>query len=539
MKKTYILDTNVLIYDPRAIFRFEDNEVVIPIFVLEELDKFKRESSDRGRNAREVARILDPLNLRDGANLPNGGVVRVWLPESIPTHDTMDQAILFTALEIARGRNPVILITMDTNLRVRGQCYGLQTETYEALQVEETSVTTVAVEVDNLDDFFQYRKLDVGPYPENTSLLLKDGTDTALARYVDGFARPLNLPPTGVQGIRPKNREQSYALDLLLDPSVHLVTLSGMAGTGKTLLALAAGVQHVSEGRFEQILVTRPTVPMGRDLGYLPGSLEEKLQPWMMPIFDNLSLILGKKEADFIQMEPLSMIRGRSLTQRFLIADECFPYDTEILLADGVPLSIGKLFDLYVQGKELPPVTSYNVMEGKATTGRVVEMWHRGVRTTLEVRSVEGQRIRCTEDHPFLTSRGWVGAFDLDKGDTIITHNGKIQIDRIKGTGHKEHVFDMEVEDHHTFAVGVEGWIVHNCQNLSLHEAKTLISRCGKGTKIVLTGDPHQIDNPYVDSTTNGLSQVAARFRGERLCGAVTLLRGERSPLAELATRLL
>ena len=439
MKKVYVLDTNVLIYDPESLFKFEDNDVVIPIFVVEEVDKFKREQTDRGKNARAVCRHLDKLreggSLRTGVTLPGGGTLSVKVPLSKPElysafdKESMDQAILQTALFVKQDLSDrkVVFVTMDTNLRVRSDSYGLDTETYEAPRVNVESVTGSILQLDvdpmdidtlhsdkeglDLTDFRAEYGLTEGIF-ENRSLILrsnKNPNQTGLARVSKGRVRKLGLPKSPILGIRPKNVEQSFALDLLLDPSIHLVTLLGIAGSGKTLLAILAGLDFLLKGKCERIIITRPVVPLGRDLGYLPGSMEEKMDPWMQPIYDNLSQILkeGKvtetleqlKEREAIKMEPLTYIRGRSLNNQFIIADEA--------------------------------------------------------------------------------------------------------------------------------------------QNMSLHEAKTLISRCGANTKIVLTGDPFQIDNPYVDSSTNGLSVVSHKFQGESLAGSVALMKGERSPLSELATKLL
>ncbi len=437
MKKNYVLDTNVLIHDPRAIFKFEDNDVVIPIYVIEEIDQFKREGTERGRNCRQVARYLDELRERGEDSLASGvgigdgmGQLRVAVPSTrgdLPValdHSAQDHAILKTALDVRdRDRSkPTIFITMDTNLRIRADALGMEAETYENTSVDvdtlESGIHELTVDKREIDEFFQSGALTPksnGLKP-NSAVVLKDaeGTNhTALGRY-DGAKSavvPLRVPRDGVMGIRPKNKEQAFALDLLLDDSIRLVTLVGKAGTGKTLLALAGGLRKVVEdGTFTRMLVSRPVMPMGRDIGYLPGDVDEKLNPWMQPIFDNLEFLYGHGKRDnsafhelieggLVQVEPLTYIRGRSLPHQYLIVDEA--------------------------------------------------------------------------------------------------------------------------------------------QNLTPHEIKTIITRAGDGTKIVLTGDPHQIDNPYVDSASNGLSVVADRFRNERIAGHITLSKGERSELAELAANLL
>jgi PhoH-like ATPase len=436
MKKNYVLDTNVLLHDPHAIFRFEDNNVIIPIYAIEEVDQFKREGSERGRNSRSIARLLDELRERGGAlskgvALDSGGTLRVAVPSkrlelpSAVDHTAMDQAILQTAFDIREndpGR-PTIFVTMDTNLRIRADALGMAAETYENQRVDVDQVTTGIVELevdgDEVDALFRDGRIAPrDPLPEpNACLLLRDRANpshTALGRY-DAAKRviaALRVPRDGVMGVRPRNKEQSYALDLLLDESIRLVTLVGKAGTGKTLLALAAGLKRtVEDGIYTRMLVSRPVMPLGRDIGFLPGDVDEKLNPWMQPIFDNLEFLFSTGtrkgpraytdllENGQIQVEPLTYIRGRSLPQQFIVVDEA--------------------------------------------------------------------------------------------------------------------------------------------QNLTPHEVKTIITRSGDGTKIVLTGDPGQIDNPYVDSASNGLSVAAERFRGEKLAAHIVLAKGERSDLAELAANML
>jgi PhoH-like ATPase len=436
MKKNYVLDTNVLLHDPRAIFRFEDNNVIIPIYVIEEVDQFKREGSERGRNARHIARALDELrdkggSLARGVTLDSGGTLRVAVPSrrlELPSaidHTAMDQAILQTAFDVREndGGRPTVFVTMDTNLRIRADALGMVSQTYENQRVEADQLTSgiVDLEIDGeeIDAFFRDGKLTPrdNNWAPNTCVLMRDRTNpshTALGRF-DGTKKAitaLRVPRDGVMGVRPRNKEQSFAIDLLLDESVRLVTLVGKAGTGKTLLALAAGLKRTMEdAAYTRMLVSRPVMPLGRDIGFLPGDVDEKLNPWMQPIFDNLEFLFSSGsrkgprayaellESGQIQVEPLTYIRGRSLPQQFIIVDEA--------------------------------------------------------------------------------------------------------------------------------------------QNLTPHEVKTIITRSGDGTKIVLTGDPGQIDNPYVDSASNGLSIAAERFRGEKLAAHIILAKGERSELAELAANAL
>ncbi len=434
MRKNYVLDTNVLLYDPQAVLKFEDNDVILPIYVIEEVDQFKRETTERGRNARSVARTLDTL--RAQGSLAQGvavgdGTVRVKVPEHRPhlphgvNPTSTDNAILQTALEVRDGSpdKPTVFVTMDVNLRIRADAFGLATEPYEhhAVDVEHmhTGITEIKVTAAELDQFKQdgfFAPSAHATLYANLCVLLRDDTAgrprQALGRYHAGTRqiRAVRTPKDGVMGIHPRNSEQSFAIDLLMDETIRLVTLVGIAGTGKTLLALAAGMlRTVEEGRYSRLLVSRPIMPMGRDIGFLPGSVQEKLNPWMQPVFDNLEFLLfsggGKRrgmrafdellQSGVVHVEPLTYIRGRSMPQQYVIVDEA--------------------------------------------------------------------------------------------------------------------------------------------QNLTPHEVKTIVTRCGEGTKIVLTGDPFQIDNPYVDSATNGLTVVAERLRGDDMIGHVVLSRGERSALANLA----
>lgn len=440
MKKNYVLDANVLLHDPHAIFKFEDNDLIIPIYAIEEIDQFKREGSERGRNARTIARLLDDLRrnggtLSKGVPLEGGGSLRIAIPEKRPNvlvgleSGSQDLAILHVAIE-ARDKDrsiPTVFVTMDTNLRIRADALGVTAETYENQRVPDPEIEHSVMELEvpgaDVDAFFQQGW--VAPPPSsplyaNAAVMLRDvvaPNHTALGRFdaQKGQIIALRVPREGIMGVRARNKEQSFALDLLLDDAIRLVTLIGKAGTGKTLLALAAGLRRTTEDNvYSRLLVSRPIMPLGRDLGFLPGDVDEKLNPWMQPIFDNLEYLFsggGTKagrdsrgflellESGTIQVEPLTYIRGRSLPNQYLIVDEA--------------------------------------------------------------------------------------------------------------------------------------------QNLTPHEVKTIITRCGEGTKIVLTGDPHQIDNPYVDHASNGLSVLADRFKRERVAGHVVLAKGERSELAELAANLL
>jgi PhoH-like ATPase len=433
--KNYVLDTNVLLHDARALYAFADNAVVIPIYVIEEIDTFKKDQSELGRNARQVARLLDehrsmPGGLSMPQKLETGGTVRVALsknPPKNPSYDSrsMDQRILEIALEVrdAEPKTPTILVTKDVNMRVRGDALGLQTVDFEPerISIEELypGNRELLVPPGTIDTFYANNAVvvDAPGLHANEFLTLKDDAGkSALTRWdkASGKAVPVRKLREGVWGIKPRNREQHFALDLLLNDDIKLVTLVGKAGTGKTLLAIAAGLQKVTEEQvFSKLLVSRPVFPLGRDIGYLPGTIEEKLNPWMQPIYDNLELLLGLNKSDkkdgrsyaelvdlgFVEIEPLTYIRGRSLPNVYMIVDEA--------------------------------------------------------------------------------------------------------------------------------------------QNLTPHEVKTIVTRAGEGTKIILTGDPYQIDHPYLDSSNNGLTTVAERFKNEAIGGHVILTKGERSPLAELATQIL
>ena len=411
--------------------------MVVPIFVIEEIDQFKKEASERGRNAREVARLLDGLRdggarLADGAKLPSGGKLRVAsaarsVPTTLRESQIADHLILMVALDVrdANKGEPTIFVTKDVNLRIRADALGLTSMDFEAerIDIDElySGMTELPVGAADVDAFYTNGTLELSQaaLKSNQYVLLRDRdspSHSALGRF-EGVAKklvPLRKLRDGVWGIRPRNKEQHCALDLLLADDVKLVTLIGKAGTGKTMLALAAGLQKVVEEQiYSKLLVSRPIFPLGRDVGYLPGDIEEKLNPWMQPIYDNIEFLMGLSKAErksgrshqelidmgYIEIEPLTYIRGRSIPNQFIIVDEA--------------------------------------------------------------------------------------------------------------------------------------------QNLTPHEVKTIITRVGEATKVVLTGDPYQIDNPYVDATSNGLTTVVEKFKGECVAGHVTLSKGERSALAELASNVL
>jgi PhoH-like ATPase len=434
--KNYILDTNVLLHDPNSILAFKGNSVLIPIEVIEEIDRFKRESSELGQNARTVSRSLDALrckgHLNNGVKLENGGTLRIIFHSrngdgEFPFgNNTVDSRIVGLALEVhkAEPKVPAILVTKDINLRIKADTLGLPAEDYETDRVLLTDLYTGMVELtvsaEKISRFRVEGELDLnghGKYFPNEYCTLLEETNpkrTALAKVdLTGTKLvPILDCREGVWGIKPRNREQHFAFDALLDDRVKLVTLMGKAGTGKTLLAMAAGLKRtVLDREFRRLVVARPTVSMGRELGFLPGSLEEKLNPWMQPIHDALELLsdlnMGsdhRRSTDLMRsgmivVEALSYIRGRSIAHQYMVIDEA--------------------------------------------------------------------------------------------------------------------------------------------QNLTPLEVKTIITRVGTGTKVIFTGDPYQIDNPYVDSSSNGFNYIISRFRDQAISAHIELQKGERSELAELAANIL
>ena len=434
--KNYILDTNVLLHDPNSLLNFQENNVLIPIEVIEEIDHFKREPTELGQNARTVSRTLDGLreqgHLSDSVQLKNGGRLRIIFQEKngngsvILGNNTVDSRIVTLALAVQRTdpHLSTILVTKDINLRIKADALGIQAEDYETDRVFLTDLYTgmfeKQVSPEKMTQFRSNGELELEPgaqyhpneycilserdNPKRMALTRVDVSGTKLAPVIDSRE--------GVWGIKPRNREQHFAFDALLDERIKLVTLMGKAGTGKTLLAMAAGLKcTVLDREFRRLIVARPTISLGKELGFLPGTLEEKLTPWMQPIHDTLELLgdlnMGHEHrrsndlirSGLIAVEALSYIRGRSIANQFMVIDEA--------------------------------------------------------------------------------------------------------------------------------------------QNLTPLEVKTIITRVGEGTKIVFTGDPYQIDNPYVDSSSNGFNYIVSKFRSEPIAGHIELQKGERSELAELAANIL
>ncbi len=442
MSKIYVLDTNVLLQDPYSIFSFDDNEVVIPAVVLEEVDSKKRYMDEVGRNARHVSRLIDSLRetgkLHEKIPLETGGILRIELNhrsfhqlQEIFVEKTNDNRILAVAKNLfleeqtkEHGRQ-VILVSKDALVRVKADAIGLIAEDFLSDRVVDfdqlyTGFTEKYIDLKLLNQFYEKNELlltDFLKHPvyPHQFLILKDvgGSSSSAIGMVDSQAKKVKklvFNHEHIWGIRPRNVQQTMAIELLLRKDIPLVTLIGKAGTGKTLLALASGLMQTEDfGAFKKLLVARPIVPVGKDLGFLPGEKQEKLRPWMQPIYDNLEYLFNAKkpgELDAIlagmgsiEVEALTYIRGRSIPDQFIIIDEA--------------------------------------------------------------------------------------------------------------------------------------------QNLTKHEVKTILTRVGEGSKIVLMGDPEQIDHPYLDAYNNGLTYVVEKFKEQKESGHVKLIKGERSSLAQLAADLL
>jgi len=429
--KKFILDTNVIISDPQCIKKFEENEIHIPLIVIEELDKLKKGQDEKARNARMFSRTLDKLmakgrrlnnKLSTGVELKNGGKIFATIvakEDDVPMGMDLninDDMILYTALKLDG-----IVVSKDLNVRLKADALGIPAEDYKAAKMEIEDggalkgnrilrLTNEQIKEFRENKFVQF----TGNYPNEYLIIKEDFNEknSALGRYCkrSGGIVPL-IQPESLWGITPRNAEQRFACDALLNDEIKLVSLLGKAGTGKTLLAAAAGLcKTLEDSAYKRILISRPIVPMGKDLGYLPGDINEKLNPWMQPIYDNLDHLFGNQQRNsnqwqqlvdqgLIRIEALTYIRGRSIPSQFLIVDEA--------------------------------------------------------------------------------------------------------------------------------------------QNLSPHEIKTIITRAGEGTKIVLTGDCEQIDNPYLDSINNGLTYAVDKMKQETITAHVELSKGERSELADIATKLL
>ena len=448
MKKTFVLDTNVLIHDPDSLFNFEDNCVVLPLAVIEELDRMKNYSDERGRNARLISRRLDTLRkdgkLSEGIDTEAGGKIRVEtkvradIPASL--FKKTDNEILSVALGLKQAGERVILISKDINMRVKAEVLGLDVQDFEKAKVRFEELYNgwrELVQPDGMIDEFhdnQYLEAQPADYYPNEFILLKSEMNehkTGLARYCHKEKKlvKLGLDEVNPWGLAPLNLQQRFAYEALLNEDIRLVTLLGLAGTGKTLLALASGLFLTFDRHlYRRILISRPVVPMGKDIGYLPGTKEEKLSNWMGAFYDNLEFLVHSSRKLSKKMAGKS---SENHENRF-----------------HVPDAVDSLFDT-------------GMIEIEALT------YMRG-------RSIPGQFM-----------------------------------------------------------------IIDEAQNLTPLEVKTAVSRAGKDTKVILTGDPYQIDNPYLDSSSNGLTYLAERFKGQEIFAHVTLIKSERSNLAGLAAELL
>ena len=423
--KIFVLDTSVLVYHEDSIHAFPDKKVIIPMAVLEEIDNLKTRQDSVGNAARYVNRFLDDLrklgSLKDGVTLDNGQEISVYgnLRDSdlIPTMEVnADNKIIATAL-LLNDKNNVTLISRDINIRVKCDSLGLSSENYhrEKAKVSRrgayTGVSVLELSSDEINEFYSFGQIESeSEFEPNEYLVLKGGAQSALAVYKNGIIKKLTHTSErgfSCQGIKPRNKEQTFALETLLDKDIHMATLTGKAGSGKTLLATAAAVHMLDLGWYEKIIISRPVQSLSADIGFLPGDKNEKMAPWIQPIIDNLKFVFKNGEHYFdimmekgiIEIEALSYIRGRSLPNTVMILDEA--------------------------------------------------------------------------------------------------------------------------------------------QNISYAEAKAVITRMGEGSKLIMLGDLQQIDAPHLDSTTSGLGAVVEKFKDFHLCSHITLLKGERSALAEHAANIL
>ncbi len=434
-QKSFVIDTNVFLHDPSVLKRFEKNKVIIPIIVLEELDALKRNTDERGKNARVIMRYIDSLKTKNadfdkGIDIPEGPNVRIKLDKNLQrikgfplTLDRNSNKILHIAYHLKQKGEKIVFVSKDFISRVKAESMGIEAEDYFNLKSSYDEVfkglKTLEVQKKEIDLFYKNKKIEIKDtaFHPNEFCIMKSPERSSAVCTFNGKTKklePLIQMDKGIWGIQPLNIEQRCVIDLLLRDNIDLVTLVGHAGTGKTLLALCCGLYKVfDEGQYSKILVSRPIIPLGKDIGYLPGTKEEKLYHWMQPIYDNLEFICecangegnGSSTLEWVmksrklEMEAVTYIRGRTLPKVFMIIDEA--------------------------------------------------------------------------------------------------------------------------------------------QNLTHHEVKTIISRAGKNTKVILTGDPTQIDNPYLDKDSNGLTYVINKFKGQSLYGHVLLDKTERSKLAEIATKIM
>ena len=492
--KTFVLDTNVLLHDPQSIYKFEENNLAIPVEVLEELDAIKGEqSTERGRNARRVHRILQELlpdsrSMHEGVKLPNGGtlsiIINPYLMEGgrsspamerlraiLPDLEKKDNRIIAAALFVQEQfPPPTILVTKDVNVQLKARAVGLESEDYLNDKVpevdEEASYHEIPVSLYELQRFCSEGEFDIGPdaakplYLNEYLLLRSSEGKTMPARYYgDGLVRRLKIPdfvkaPGGIT-IRARNLEQQFFLDALLDDSIHMLTCFGKAGTGKTLLSIAGALHqtHDDQSRYDGVSISRPVIALGKDIGFLPGTLEEKMKPWLQPYYDALEVLIPskpQKEPQFAAKK-VSKKKHKTHAERFMAM--------------------------------FAPQPAHASQSGGHSALPLVKPYERLLKSGL----VEIEALA------FIRGRSIARRF----------------------------------------------FILDEAQQLTPHEVKTVITRISEGSKIVLIGDPAQIDNPYVDSRSNGLVYCHNRMKGQAIAAHVKLTKGERSRLAELAADLL
>ncbi len=488
--KTFVLDTNVLLHDPQSIYKFQENNLTIPVEVLEELDAIKGEqSTERGRNARRVHRILQDLlpdsrSMLEGVDLPNGGTLSIIinpyladpnrkspfmdrLKAILPDLSKKDNRIIAAALFVQEQfPPPTILVTKDVNVQLKARAVGLESEDYLNDKVpeiiDEDSYREIDVSVYDLQRFCSEGEFEVSAEIASTLalneyvLLRSEQSKTMPARhYGSGLVRRLRIPdfvkaPGGIP-VRPRNLEQQFFMDALLDDSINLITCFGKAGTGKTLLSTACALHqtHDDHSHYDGVSISRPVIALGKDIGFLPGSLEEKMKPWLQPYHDALEVLIPSKP----------------------------PKD--------------------------PQFASKKVSKKK----------HRKSDDHYMVTSVQAPQPAHGNGAP------------VTKPYERLLKSGLVEIEAlafIRGRSIARRFF-----------------ILDEAQQLTPHEVKTVITRISEGSKIVLIGDPTQIDNPYVDARSNGLVYCHNRMKGQAIAAHVQLTKGERSRLAELAADLL
>lgn len=461
-KKVYVLDTNVLLSDPNSIFAFQEHDLIIPMIVLEELDRHKSRLDEVGKNARQISRTLDDMrgngSLIKGVKLPEGGKLKIVsidvsvynnLPQELQI-SKVDNQILAFMLSLKSTNS--ILVSKDINVRIKCDSLGIKCEDYLKMRVTSDpekfyrGVEVLEVDEDVIDEFYRNEKTDLPDsiiknrklFPNQIIVIknvIEGQTSKSAISKLSSNCKTI-LPITKVDqifGLKPRNKEQNFSIDLLLDNEIKLLTMLGPSGTGKTLLAVAAGLEQLkgigSQPKYEKLIVTRPVQPVGKEIGFLPGTLAEKMEPWIAPVRDNLNFLVNNKRS------------GGNTTRKKIITEEGKPKSD-----DGMYLSL-------LQEKGLIEIEAITFIRGRSIPNAFI--------------------------------------------------------------------------------------VIDEAQNLTMHELKTIVTRVGDGTKIVLTGDIEQIDNVHVDAFTNGLTYAVEKFKEYSIAGHVNLIKGERSELATLASKIL